>query len=352
MKKLIIADVKSSNNHGKCTGHYFAVAQNYLDLYQSVCEVKVAGGPIFATRFKKDNLFPLPYDFKSTKNKLLNKWKVLQNCRHLFRNTSIDDIIILQQSGLSTAIMGIALFAARKRNIYLIAYDTEAVTSFTKRLIYQFAKSKIKGVLCPNKSVADAYGISNCIVTDYIYPEDKKTIPIAYENKKYDIAIVGSIWPDKGVLEAVKCLSKTQYRVLVAGKGDKTITKQIEDICKSAENIELHIGFVKDEDYCKYIRQARFCMLNYRGVYENRSSGVVLDILFNGTPIIGHRCKALNFVENENVGILFDIIENFDFSITHNKNLYISLMDGITNYLYKQKLYKQKVIDFLSLHKL
>lgn len=349
MKKLIIADVKSSNNHGKCIGHYFAVAQNYLDLYQSVCEVKVAGGPIFATQFRENNLFPLPYDFTSTKKWLLNKWKVLQNCRHLFRNTSIDDIIILQQSGLSTAIMGIALFASRKRNIYLIAYDTEAVTSYTKKLIYQFAKPKIKGVLCPNKSVADAYGISNCIVTDYIYPEDKKTIPIAYENKKYDIAIVGSIWPDKGVLETVKCLSKTQYRVLVAGKGDKTITKQIEDICKSAENIELHIGFVKDEDYCKYIRQARFCMLNYRGVYENRSSGVVLDILFNGTPIIGHRCKALKFVEDENIGILFNDLKDFDFSIIKDKTHYAALLNGIAQYLNKQKTYKQKVVNYLGL---
>lgn len=349
MKRLIIADVKSYNKNEKSTGHYFALAQNYLNLYQNVCEVKVAGGPIFATRFKKDNLFPLPYDFKFTKNWLLNKWKVLQNCRHLFRNTSIDDIIILQQSGLSTAIMGIALFASRKRNIYLIAYDTEAVTSFTKRLIYQFAKPKIKGVLCPNKSVADAYGISNCIVTDYIYPEDKEIIPIAYENKKYDIAIVGSIWPDKGVLEAVKYLSNTQYRVIVAGKGDETLTKQIKEICKSAENIEPHIGFVKDEDYCEYIRQARFCMLNYRGVYEDRSSGVVLDILFNGTPILGHRCKALKFVEDENIGILFNDLKDFDFSIIKDKTLYASLLNGIAQYLNKQKTYKQKVVNYLRL---
>ena len=33
MKNIIIADLKSNNNKGKSTGHYFAVAQNYFELY-------------------------------------------------------------------------------------------------------------------------------------------------------------------------------------------------------------------------------------------------------------------------------------------------------------------------------
>ena len=62
MKRLIIADVKSNNNKGYCTGHYFALAQNYINLYQNICPVLIGGGPIYKTNFRKKDLFMLPYD--------------------------------------------------------------------------------------------------------------------------------------------------------------------------------------------------------------------------------------------------------------------------------------------------
>ena len=62
MKRLIIADVKSTNVNGKSSGHYFSLAQNYIDLYESEFEVKVAGGPVYQTAFDEVRLFRLPYD--------------------------------------------------------------------------------------------------------------------------------------------------------------------------------------------------------------------------------------------------------------------------------------------------
>lgn len=350
MKRLIIADAKSYNNKGKTTGHYFAVAQNYLDLYGDYCEVKVAGGPIFKTHFNEKDIFLLPYDFIPSKSWLVSKWRVLKNCKYIFKNTLTDDVIVIQQSGLSTAIMGIALFAKKKSNVYVIAYDTDAVTSPIKRLIYKFARHKIKGLLCPNKHVADAYGIPHCIVTDYIYVKQITKPAATFENKKYDIAIVGSICHGKGVSEAAKVLAKIDCRVLIAGKADKQLADELHEICDNAKNIELHVGFVTDENYYQYIRKARFCLLNYYGVYEDRSSGVALDIIFNGTPILGHRCTALNFVEKEHVGLLFDDINKFDFSVIMQKGNYCSYLSGITCYLDKQKEYRKKVIEFLCLN--
>ena len=307
MKRLVLADVKSQNDKGKSIGHYFSVAQNYLDLYSDCCQVKVAGGPMFKTRFNEKDIFQLPHDFIIGQNWLRNKWRVLMNCKYLFKHTSVNDIIVIQQSGLSTAILGIALFAKKKRNIYIISYDKDAVSSFAKRLIYQFAKQKIKGLLCPSRHVADAYCLPSCIITDYIYPfYTNKLSFVPFEEKKYDVAIIGSICHGKGVIKAAETLTQTNYKVLIAGKADKQLSEQLEKICLSSSNIELRLGFVSDDDYCKYIRAARFCILNYHGVYEDRSSGVVLDILFNGTPILGHRCKALMFVEKEDVGVLFE----------------------------------------------
>lgn len=350
MKRLIIADVKSNNNNGKSTGHYFAVAQNYLDLYHDCCNVIIAGGPIFKTAFKEKDILLLPYDHLQGLNWLRNKWHVLMNCRFLFKNTSPTDIIVMQHSGATTTLLGIAIFASKK-NLFLIQYDTEAISSYFKRLIFNLAKHKIKGLLCPNIHIAESYVISNCIVPDYIYPQEKCYSTSCFEEKKYDIAIVGSICPDKGVIEATKALTKTKYKVLVAGKADETVANRIKNICKDNSNIELHIKYLTNEDYQKYIRCARFCLLNYSGVYADRSSGVVLDILFNRTPILGHKCNALNFIDEENVGFLFDDINNVCFDDIITKENYERCQKGITKYLDSQKKHKQKVIEFLNLNK-
>lgn len=349
MKKLIIADVKSYNNNGKSTGHYFAVAQNYLDLYKDCCEVKVAGGSIFKTHFKPKDIFLLPYDYIPSMNWLKNKFRVLMNCRYLFRHVTADDVIVMQHSGASTTLIGIALFATKKNNINLIQYDTDALSSLSKRIIFKLAKHRIKSILCPNQNIADAYGLPSCIVTDYIYPKDGYKNSILFEKKKYDIAIVGSICPDKGVIEAARTLVKTNYRVIIAGKANKQLADELHKICDRSENIELNIGFIKNEDYYEYIRNARFCVLNYHGVYEYRSSGVVLDILFNGTPIIGHKCKALNFISTSNVGYLFDNINNVNFDDIIKKEMYENYQKGIETYLNTQKKYKQNIVNFLHL---
>lgn len=349
MKRLIIADVKSNNNHGKSTGHYFAVAQNYLDLYSDCCEVKVAGGSIFRQKFGEKDLLVLPHDSIAGQNWLKNKWRVLMNCRYLFRHTSPDDIIVMQHSGALTTLLGVALFASSKNNVYLIQYDTEAIASKFKRTIYNFAKPRIHGLLCPSKRIADAYGIPSCIVTDYIYAKENKEIAEDFEIKTYDVAIVGGICRDKGVVEAAEFLANKKYKVIIAGKADDDIANGLYNICKTAPNIELRIGYLSDEDYYRYICASRFCMLNYSGVYANRSSGVVLDILFNGTPVIGHRCNALEFVERAKVGKLFDSIGDCDLSQIINKGVYNDCLKGISAYLIGQRRLKLNVMKFLHI---
>lgn len=353
MRRLIIADVKSNNNHGRSTGHYFALAQNYLDLYQKVCCVKVGGGPIFKSGFAPDNLFLLPYDNLEGENCVKNKWRVLKNCHYLFRKSCSSDIIVLQMSGAVTTFLGIILFATSKNSIYCIQYSEESLSSSIKRWIYKLAKSKIKGILCPNERIGKAYDRPYCVVTDYIYPNlEKATCTSSYSQKKYDFSVIGSIWPDKGVLEAAQKLSKTNYRVLIAGKPcDKNYEALLQDIARKSHNIEFHLGFVSTEDYSRYIIESRYCILNYQGVYADRSSGVVLDIVFKNTPVVGHRCNALQFIEDEQMGYLFDDIRTFDPNIVMNENLYAGYKNGINQFKQKQQDYKRKVIEFLDLIK-
>ena len=351
MKRLIIADIKSYNNNGKSTGHYFAVARNYSELYSDICDVKIAGGTIFNTGFKSEELFCLPYETSSSNSNIKNKWNVLKNARYLFKNTSSDDVIVMQKSGTVTMFLMIALFAKkRKNNIFFIEYDTVAINSPLKRFIYNLAKKKCKGLICPNEKVGKAYDIPYCVVTDYIYSPKANTAEVNYTDKEYDICTVGSIWPDKGVVEVAERFKNTNIKLVIAGKPcDDNIKEKLVIITKNSPNIKLHLGYLSYDDYYGYINNSRYCILNYKGCYDDRSSGVILDILFNHVPVVAHRCNATTFIEEDNSGFLYNNLEELNPNDLLNEVNYQKYLNGVTKFLDKQKSYKEKMIRFLNI---
>ena len=257
----------------------------------------------------------------------------------------------MQHSAVFTFFLGIILFAQKRNNIYVITYDTDAISNIVKKIVYFFAKKKIKGFILSNEKVGKAYECPYCLVPDYIFAG--KEIPkdvIPYEKKKYDFITIGTIWPDKGVVEVAKRFAGTQYKILIAGKPcNENIADTLKNICKNAANIDLKLGFVKDEDYQKYMSNTRFCILNYQGVYAERSSGVVLDILFAGVPVIGHRTFAMKFIEDEQVGFLFDDIEKLDPISFLSNDAYEKFRENIANYLKNQIEYRNDVLKFLEI---
>lgn len=350
-RRLIVADLKSYNNYGINTGHYFSLARNFQELFRDRCRVVVAGGPIYKTGFKEEELFQLPYDFIAGGKTLKNKWGTFLNCRHLMRNTGENDVILLQFAGVVTNLLAVLLFARKKNNLYFILYDMEALESPLKRFIYRMAKHKIKGITCPADLIGKAYGLPYCKVSDYIYASDDTEVEtIPFGEKKYDFAMVGGLSADKGIVEAVERLRGTSYRAIVAGKpANQEIANRLTALAKEASNIELHLGFVSTDDFYTYLRQSKYSLMNYGGVYATRSSGVVLDALFNGTPIVGHKSLAMQFVEDNGVGKLFDDISLFDPNIADDQQCYERYMTAIQKYLEKHKQYKKSLAAFLNL---
>lgn len=349
---MILADVKSINKNGKSYGHYFSLAENYLELYGKTAEVKIGGGPIYKTRFKEEDLFRLPYDCRMEKSKWLQVWHTLLNCRYLFKHTDKNDVIVMQHSAAATFMIGIMLFAHKKNNIYVITYDKNSINNAFKRLVYSFARKHIKGFLTSNEEVAKAFQRPYCLVPDYIFSGDVDKLPIIpYKDKKYDFVMVGSIWPDKGVLEAAHHLANTRYKVLIAGRpAFEWLGDEIKSVCDKADNIELHLGFVSEDDFKDYIDNARYSLLNYQGTYAERSSGVVLDALFRGVPVVGHRSHANYLVEQNKLGYIYDRIEDFDPSSVIDETVYNKYYQNVIAFLKDNTFYKEKVIRFLRLH--
>lgn len=345
MKRIIIADVNSFCHNGTMTGHGIAVAKNFLGVLAKTGRGQVAGGPAYAAAFPDAVI--LKHNADSTRNVIRNKWGLWANMRELFRACK-NDTIIMQSSGVVTMFLGLALFKPKGIRIFSVQYNTMAINSPLKRLLYRFCAGKIDGIICPTEHIGKAYGRPYCVVPDYIYTEANGTTFTDYSSKIYDFCMVGLIYPDKGMVPAAKRLAATPYRVIIAGK---PATPQIEaelcDIAASAPNIELRLRYLDSQEYTDIIRSSRYCILNYSGAYSEHSSGVVYDILFNGLPVVGSQCRSLQFIRQEGVGYLFDSIETWEPAPLLSQERYDDYRRHIAAYYQTHRAHQEKLLSFL-----
>lgn len=345
-QKVVIADVRSINRNGNVTGHYFTLAKNYIDVLEDEFEVVVAGGPIYKERFKK--YLALPFDTDLSASAILNKLKVIANCLVLFCKTK-DCKIILQSNAVATTFFSM-IISPFKRELYMIQYNTMALDSGIKRMLHKLAKDKIIGVLCPSEEIGRQYTSRYLVIPDYIITEHQVATLAETKDceKRYDIGIVGIVTPDKGIVQAARCLAKKKYKVLIAGRPvTLEIKKELEEICGNNQNIELRLEYISDDLYDEAIRSSRYCMLNYTDAYSEHSSGVIFDALYRGIPIIGRRCRFLQVVEDQKLGYLYDDIETCDFELLFNTDVNSEYQRNIKEYLIQQLTIKEKLCSFL-----
>lgn len=346
-KTIIIADVRSFNVEGKAVGHYFTVASNYVDMFSDRCNVLVAGGPLYEKKFS--NILRLDYDTSDVVAMLVNKKRVLSNIRQLFK-VGNESTVVLQCSAVATVYLGIVLFKPKNCRLYMIQYNTLGLDSIVKKFLYTLAKRKISGTICPQKEIGKAYGRPYCIVPDYIYTSKSEARKIPYAQKEYDFGMVGIIARDKGIIEAAQKLRNTKYRVLIAGfPQTPEIEQELREVCKNASNIELNLNYLSESEYQNSIYKSRYCILNYSGAYSEHSSGVVFDILFSGVPVIGRKCKSLDFISTNRLGYIFDDIEEWDPELVMSKEFYLTYQENINQYYKQHEIFKENLAAFLDI---
>lgn len=346
-KRIIVADILSNTVNGNQTGHYFAVARNYLDIFGGNCAV--AGGPIYKNSFASGNLIVLPYNCEDGEHSINMRLKTFANAKALFKAAK-GDVIVLQQCSTITALLCILLFHRHTSRLFLIQYNLQGLRNKAGRCLFGLVKRKIDGIVCPNEEVGKAYGIPYCVVPDYIYIGGEKHPLVSYDDKKYDFCVVGRISEEKGVVEVVKSLANTPYKVVIAGRPQtEELGVELRELCRGVSNIELILGFISDEEYRNYLNKSRYALLNYQGEYSNRSSGVVYDTLFSGLPVVGCKCKALQFIENYGMGYLYKSIKEFTPSDILDKTKHAGFQKNIDNYRLKHQEYKVQLGKFLFL---
>ena len=100
-------------------------------------------------------------------------------------------------------------------------------------------------------------------------------------------------------------------------------------------------------DFKYYIGHSKYCVLNYCGTYFDRSSGVVLDVIFNGTPVVGTRCSALNIVDENRLGLLYEDIAEINNSNLFDEKKFELYLNSIRKYIDNQSKVRDCLCQFV-----
>lgn len=344
--KVFIADVRTSSPDGRLYGHYASVARNYLEIFGADC--RIAGGPAYSSTFPDEDVLQLPFNVPG--DGLLSKFRMLLNAFVLFRCTAHETVVI-QQSSVLTVLAAIILLFHTDTRLFMIMYDRTVLESLSGRILFRCARRKISGLICPSDEIGRAFGIPYIKVTDYIRSSAPEILPFC--DRTYDYAIVGSIWPDKGVLQAVRRFRNSEATLLVAGQpSDEHLAAELSRVAAKCPNVTLRLERLSDTEYREIIRNSRYCIINYQGTYESRSSGVVLDIIHQGTPVIGRRCAATAPVAEFGTGRLFHHIEDFEPDDMKNPKVYMCYIGLIRRFVRHQALLSARLVEFVKFGRL
>ncbi|MDO4190052.1 MAG: hypothetical protein Q4D29_13795, partial [Lachnospiraceae bacterium] len=102
-------------------------------------------------------------------------------------------------------------------------------------------------------------------------------------------------------------------------------------------------------EYNNMISATRCIILPYVDEYYNESSsGVVYDALFAKKPVITRCYEIFKFVRTYKVGILYETLNDIDFSEVMNENDFLTCKRNIEAYLSDNQAYAQKLKEFIG----
>jgi len=104
--------------------------------------------------------------------------------------------------------------------------------------------------------------------------------------KETDFLFIGHLRKDKGIeflLDAWKDFYVINKNATLRVCGRKLAETQFDETELSNYNVEFNLRFIKDEEYCYYVRSARYVLLPY---LQGTNSGIISTVLSLGTDVI------------------------------------------------------------------
>lgn len=343
MKKVIIAEVTGFIHNGKPSAHYWKVARQYEQILSGRFRVKIAGPKQFSKYLPEYKIIAMPYSNKGLKqyNAIESIIKILReiaNYRFIMKHNA--DIVIFQSSGFLSLCISLFLFKP-DRDIFMIQY-TDILHSFKYRFLFSRARKYLRGVISSIEHVAGLYHDNYLIIPDYLPVGNKE----CDENSDYiyDYCVVGIMFPGKDVDDVVNTFRNTDKKVVIAGYfKDKSMYERI--IRVKSTNIKVINEYISKEKYDKIICSSKYVILPYTQYYNDASSGVALDALYRGRPVITKNLRGFDYIDKNGLGFLYnESVSEF----SQDKNHYKDYKSNIRQYISQKRKLSRELAEFIK----
>jgi glycosyltransferase involved in cell wall biosynthesis len=133
------------------------------------------------------------------------------------------------------------------------------------------------------------------------------------DEEKFQFIMIGSISKRKGIFEFLDAIQKSQSkaRFLIAGNIDNAILTKVEQkvayLQTQGINLEIHNRYLSNKEFTKTIIESDVVVMPYHS--KGASSGILGHAAFSNTAVIG-----------PNIGLIADIINDYEMGVTINPN--------------------------------
>lgn len=333
MKRIAIIDTLTLTHEGRIYGHFANTAKQYKTILEHDYDVTIVGGNTYSSYF--ENIRKLPFitdkdDFQNGKfiKRLVLKIKVTLNVFVSIIHSY--DYYIYQDGNRNIVAFLLLILSFLRRKVVLIRYTP---CEHIEYKFITFSPNKIKQIITSLEDTKASYPIPSLIVPDY-FP----TIQSYNEHDiQYDFVILGTIVEGKDYEDIVKAISNTKYSLLIAGHfGNKNRLLELMSI--KTDNITIIDKYLEQSEYDNFLNSTRYVVLPYKKeLYTNKSSGVTLEALYAGKPIIAVNNRGYEWIQKQNLGILYDnsiaeVMEKIE-----DEGLYNSITNNIVGFIEDMK---------------
>ena len=354
MENVIIADITGLHKNENSFGHFFRVAKMFEEGLCQDCNVTIVGGPVYKGYSGNKEILKYDVDLQELQTAV---GKVRAKIKEVFNGIAVlkkykNSIIIFQDYSNTSMLLSICL-KKTSNSIFIIQYKSE-IDSGVNAFLYKIARKRISGVLCTKKEVGEKYENSYLVMPDYIYTDcQNKCKQVENSEYRYDFGIFGIIRKGKDVVGVAEKFAGIERTLLIAGSiQDADMKKSLEKLAKENKNITVVNRYLSEEEYNRMISATRCMILPYVDEYYNESSsGVVYDALFAKKPVITRRYEIFNFVETYRIGILYNTLNDVDFSEVMQEKEFLTYKKNIEGYLSDNQAYAQKLKAFIGREK-